>query len=863
MCKPIADGGQRCAAHTRPGYQAFMEAIDGAGDGFGSADKRKRIRQSFRHHDDNALNTVAEYAATPTGAKEVAAAKERFAGDAHMAAFLGTCIAKGKARAEAAKESATVIRKERQRAEGKARNWSSELRAVEDLPHEQSVLGDVPAINDIWRPEDNNGIRPQEVRRQANAELTWRCKPAGHLNTGRVNNIVNVMRRGGMPICDECQPARNRQLKAAQEDLGALVEMMGNDPDAFNALSAATQYEVLRSLGLLGAGRDTMQRDLALNMIHGDLTLKEVMAAENVERLGRKMRDLTDDEDDLGAVDAIETAEAKVKDQTTRQRVRQVLASSGALGMVPDDSPLAEHIMRENVEALWEQAYANETDLDTVLAEVNAARGRSAGADLVADRFSAELQRVRDYNLPDGYRTERTLPDGTVQVLDPTLSQRRFAALVEDRRRVMNWSGTGAGKTLAATVAVQGVGAKETLVVCPNAVISQWETAFKTGFPDNTEVRVGLPTGDEPPPRPGVNRVWVANYEKFQTDPERTAAQVEALTGRLDAVVYDEIHMAKVSAPGTASRRRNVLENLTDTAAANNPDLVVIGASATPVVNNLDEAASVLRLVEGPESKTFPTAPNLKNAVTAHHRIAAAGIRHMPTYTTALNRDDVTVDVSSALGRINDRVKTMQASSDTARGVHPAMMERALLPEKMPAIVAAVKGRTGPTVVYTEYTQGMVAPIQAALSKEGLRVAQYTGDQTEPERRQVLADFRQGKYDVLIGSKPIATGVDGLQDVCSNVVVASMPWTASADDQLVGRFQRRGQSRDVKVTYVLTEATIGKARWSWCKDNRQKRVRFKRSLADAAVDGIMPDGVLDQKNAGADASLAALQRLAA
>lgn len=863
MCKSSEEGGARCAAHTRPAYEALMEQIESTGTGFGTGDKRKRIRNTFRFGDQNALNAVADYASTPSGLKHVLADKERFAHDPQMSAFLNSCAAKGKNRHGMAKEVADTIRKERAREVGKATGWASQMIAHNDLSLDASALGACPRIEELWNRDDNNGIGPEQVKRQANCTVMWRCKPKGHLNEAkRLNNVVNVLNAGGMMICDECQPARTRQLKATQEDLADLVKMMDDDPDAFAALSSATQYEVLQKLGLLGAGQDSMQRSLALNMVHGDLTLKEVMLAEDLSRLDKKMKDLTDDEEDLGAVTDIDMTDMKVKDLSTGQRIKQVMSSSGAMGMFGEDSPLGEHILRENVEALWEQAYANPDDIDSVLAAVNSNRGRSAGAAKVADHFTDELERVRAMGLPDGYRTERTKPDGSIDVMDPTLSQRRFSALVEDRRRVMNWSGTGAGKTLAATLAIQNTDARETLVVCPNAVVGQWEEAFKSGFPDNTEVHVGLPTGNEAPAADGVNRVWVVNYDKFQGDEENLDRRITALSGNVDAVVFDEIHMAKKSDASTSSRRRNALEKFTDAAGAANPDLVVIGASATPVVNNLEEAASVLRLVEGPESRKFPTAPTMKNAAAAHQRIAEAGVRHMPTYPTKMTREDVTVDISESLGKVNARVEAMQ-SQRKGKSVHPAIMERALLPEKMPKIIAAVKKSKTPSVVYTEYIDGMVEPMEKAFQAEGMRVGHYTGQESATERAATLKSFRNGEYDVLIGSKPIATGVDGLQNISNNLVIASMPWTAAADDQLVGRLQRRGQQNDVNITYVLTEAKVGKARWSWCKDNRQKRVRFKRSLADAAVDGIMPDGVIDAKNFGADDSFSALQKLVA
>src|SRR5215212_8043496 len=41
----------------------------------------------------------------------------------------------------------------------------------------------------------------------------------------------------------------------------------------------------------------------------------------------------------------------------------------------------------------------------------------------------------------------------------------------------------------------------------------------------------------------------------------------------------------------------------------------------------------------------------------------------------------------------------------------------------------------------------------------------------------------------------------------------------------------------------LTFAKVGTERWSWC-DSKMQRLRFKKSIADAAVDGVVPEGHL-------------------
>ncbi|MCA1728771.1 MAG: methyltransferase domain-containing protein [Actinobacteria bacterium] len=97
---------------------------------------------------------------------------------------------------------------------------------------------------------------------------------------------------------------------------------------------------------------------------------------------------------------------------------------------------------------------------------------------------------------------------------------------------------------------------------------------------------------------------------------------------------------------------------------------------------------------------------------------------------------------------------------------------------------------------------------------------------------------------MLIGSSSIGTGVDGLQQVCNRLIVNVLPWTAAEFEQLKGRIYRQGQRQD-KVTMVipLTFTEVDGERWSWC-DSKMQPLRFKKSIADAAVDGVVPEGHL-------------------
>lgn len=845
------------AADTRDAYRALIDAVRSVKFGFGAGPARKKARDQFNHDGINAINAVANHASHTSGAKEVTADIDAFTAerDVQMSTFMKNALITGKRRGAEARAARAAEAKERANARGAERGWMSELTAVPGLAYTESVAHFAPRILEIWNADDNNGIEPHQVRKQANSGMRWRCRE-GHVSPyQRVNNIANVLNKGGHPVCVTCQPHRQAALVRIQDDLGSLVAAISN-PDAFNALSPAVQFSVLSHLGLTGSGRESLQRSIAMSIVHGDLTLKEVVKAKDVTKIDGKIREVGDEDADLGTVADLSGSTAVVAGSDAT--IAHALGAVGVIDLIDRTTELGENladdIIREGVENLWKAAVA-EGGSEVFMARVSRAATKSESARLVVETFKSQFAAVQAAGLPDTYVVER--PTG---VKVPTLDQRRFAQMIVERRRYLNLSEPGAGKTLAATLAVLAADAREVLVVCPKPVIGQWVAEFRQGHSD-VEVKVGLPKG-EPGDRSTHARVWVTNYESFQGDVKKVEARSGLLVGLLDAIVFDEIHMAKASETAAVSKRHKALVKFTDACADVREDIVVIGASATPVINDLSEALAVLRLVEGPATRRFPTSPTIRNSAIAHRRLAASGMRLRPKYGVTLNREDVVVDVTDRLASIAANADRLMREREVKR-MNPAIMEQALIIEKIPSIVERVKGTRGPSIVFSMYTTDMVEPIIAAMGEAGLRAAPFTGVESESERDEALAAFKAGDLDVIVGSSPIGTGVDGLQEVCNHMVVASMSWTAAADDQLVGRLFRQGQTSDVTVDYVLTEAKVGDVTWSWCRDNRQSRVAFKRSIADAAVDGIMPDGVLEDESGAASASLEALRALVA
>ena len=65
------------------------------------------------------------------------------------------------------------------------------------------------------------------------------------------------------------------------------------------------------------------------------------------------------------------------------------------------------------------------------------------------------------------------------------------------------------------------------------------------------------------------------------------------------------------------------------------------------------------------------------------------------------------------------------------------------------------------------------------------------------------------------------TGVDGLQKVCSNMLILELPWRPSDLAQTIGRLDRSGQKNSPTITFMLSDETIDSEMWEMLSQKEQ------------------------------------------
>jgi len=284
------------------------------------------------------------------------------------------------------------------------------------------------------------------------------------------------------------------------------------------------------------------------------------------------------------------------------------------------------------------------------------------------------------------------------------------------------------------------------------------------------------------------------------------------------------VHFAK-SRGKTESKRRQLINYLLAQATKANAGLRVLAMSATPVINSLDEAVSLLEMTTGHEYPDLNTRARVSNALAVHEQLVIHGLRYVPRYDIKLHERLLEIDG-------NDLAERLQA---VGKG-QVLSIETILTEAKLDTIVELAKPGT---IVYSQFVDTIFPMIRDRLSHKGFSVAAFSG-----EDKSGLNEFIGRRADVLIGSSALGTGVDGLQYVCNRLIVNCLPWTSAGYDQLLGRVYRQGsvfQDVDVFIPQVVLRNDSDE--WSWDRQ-RLARIHYKKTLADAAVDGVVPEANL-------------------
>lgn len=423
----------------------------------------------------------------------------------------------------------------------------------------------------------------------------------------------------------------------------------------------------------------------------------------------------------------------------------------------------------------------------------------------------------------------------------------------------INGSDTGLGKTLQTIAYAEILDLFPCLVVCPDTVKSGWEREWGECFPERS-VSIISSTKKE---NSFKEDVIVINYDILaQRNTDKTKIKFpELLKKKFKLVVADEFHLLKERTSLRSKGFKKIIKNIPN----------ILGLTGTMVLNRPKELINLLKLL-GRFDDLFPDSNyynnrycNARNTEYGWDLSGSSNIKELSKilrefcYIRVEKRDVLTelpplietyIDVD-----ITNNMSYKRAEKDLIEYLEKIDIEKAENAERAPTLVKlstlkqlSIKGKLfGITKAIKEWQEcnegknllvfGIHKEPLQELHKKFKGSFLITGDLNYEEKEDQKNQFINTKGSILFANmKTIGTGVDGLQKVCSDMMVIELPQTPGELDQVIGRIERYGQENIMNLIYVSSPRTIDVHMKAFLDEKRKITDIINKGKADEDID---------------------------
>lgn len=433
--------------------------------------------------------------------------------------------------------------------------------------------------------------------------------------------------------------------------------------------------------------------------------------------------------------------------------------------------------------------------------------------------------------------------------------QRLTVQMLKERDFFLNYSDTGAGKTKAAISSAYYLGAKHTLILCPNQVKDTWKQQIvEANFVNEDNVVIDNIISC-------CNNEFtfeIFNYDKFNTN-GRASKRIKNLidSKKYGLVVFDEVHRLK----NKDSETYKQIFKLVNTMREVNPDVKFLGATASTNTTSITDVQGIYEQLSGKKADELTMGSLSSKLINANKILETCGFGYFPKSKLTVRYNGIDSDslfkekqngkgiFTTTLANIDGTY--IEEDCIRYRG-NASKIEELHLELKFDAYKHLVKKGT---VIYTEYTYGdrILMNLKDLVEDQlGLTACIYSGDCKETDDgSHSIKEFISGNKDVLIATKSMCEGVDGLQKVSNRVILHTVPSVWAIMHQLIGRFDRQGsnfidEGVDVYVPMVVfhledgTTTSFDKRKW--------KKAMFRKVNDDIIKGGHLEEISVAERN---------------
>jgi hypothetical protein len=333
----------------------------------------------------------------------------------------------------------------------------------------------------------------------------------------------------------------------------------------------------------------------------------------------------------------------------------------------------------------------------------------------------------------------------------------------------------------------------------------------------------------------------VLSYNLFGNPNSREDAtnilRSQAQDGLIKIVVLDEVHNVKNGNP-LKRDESGALRHKESHQTFNIQEITkyvpfVWGASATVIGNTPIDIYNELRVVNHPlgrmQYSEFRRRFDPQDATLERKMLYAFNLKerliHSGTYLQR-SKEQMRPDMPELIMRTRELdLGNLQMPANATQQRETVALAK--VPYTVDMMMRAIRdGRKAAAFTsFRSSIDAIVAGLEAAMDAEGVpgNVARIQGDQ--PDRKQVIRDFRNpasGYRAIVITTPAGGTGLD-FPNILTDVFVNDFDWSLARDAQALGRFHRINSQEPVNVTYMIGRGTDA---------NNYRRLIAKKEVAD-------------------------------
>lgn len=416
-----------------------------------------------------------------------------------------------------------------------------------------------------------------------------------------------------------------------------------------------------------------------------------------------------------------------------------------------------------------------------------------------------------------------------------------------DKGNIINGDDVGLGKTFESIMYAETTNSFPCLVVVPASVKYNWQEKWLEITDNKREVAV-IESKETKSRKNNWNaEVVVINYDIIGKKQGKGATVKfdELIKTDWSMIIFDEAHFLKEKTSQRAMAAKKItkgdikIQMLTGTAVMSRPvelwNLLVLAKRETQIAK--DWMHFITRYCGGYRGKFGWVTDGATNIIELNRKLREVCyirrekrdvLSELPEVTKQVIQTPIT-NKTKIKRAVNDLIQYIretkgEESADKAQEAEHLValgtLRKLAIEGKMKAIELYLRdwkvAENGKLLVF-----GIHRETLEHLSKK-FKSMLIAGGVSSKDKQDIVKSWISNDDMFLFANMQSAgTGVDGLQSVCSNMLILELPWRPSDLTQAIGRLDRSGQKSNTTVSYMLSDETIDEEMWSMLSDKEE------------------------------------------